>query len=146
MTKSYPVEADLSLPVAGGEVGLGLGCGALGTDSVTHALVSALGLLSALLVTTLVGALGSAARTLAGTGGRERRRLLNNYHRMSGRSNCSTREQSPHLPADFVGLQFAFPVVRLVGVIAALVPALIAVATVTLLPRLHQAVATDGLT
>lgn len=34
----------------------------------------------------------------------------------------------------------------LVGVIAALVPALIAVATVTLLSWLHQAVTTDGLT
>lgn len=39
---TYPVEADLSLSVAGGEVGLGLRCGTLGTDSITHALVSAL--------------------------------------------------------------------------------------------------------
>lgn len=39
---TYSVEADLSLSVAGGEVGLGLRGGALGTASVTHALVSAL--------------------------------------------------------------------------------------------------------
>lgn len=36
------IEADLSISMAGGEVGLGLRCGALGTDSVAHSLVSAL--------------------------------------------------------------------------------------------------------
>lgn len=58
--------------MAGGEVGLGLRCGALGTDSITHALVGAFGLLSALLITTLVSALSSTTRTLAGTGGTEK--------------------------------------------------------------------------
>lgn len=57
--------------MAGGEVGLGLRCGALGTDSITHALVSALRLLSTLLITTLVSAPSSTTRTLAGTGGTE---------------------------------------------------------------------------
>lgn len=76
--KPYPVEADLSLPVAGGEVGLGLRCGTLGTDSVTHALVSALRLLSALLITALVRALGGAAGTLAGAGGKNG--LVKNRH------------------------------------------------------------------
>lgn len=61
-----PVEADLSFSVTGGEVGLGLGCGALGADSITHALVSALGFFSALLITTLVRALSSTTGTLAG--------------------------------------------------------------------------------
>lgn len=64
---SYPIEADLSLSVAGGEIGLGLRRGALGTDSITHALVRTLGLLPALLITTLVSALRCAARTLART-------------------------------------------------------------------------------
>jgi len=63
---AHPVEADLSFSVASGEVGLGLRCGALGTDSVTHALVSALRLFSALLIATLVRALSSTTRTLAG--------------------------------------------------------------------------------
>lgn len=72
MPASHPVEADLRLSVAGGEVGLGLGGGALGAHAVAHALVSALRLLSALLVATLVRALGGAARTLAGAGGTER--------------------------------------------------------------------------
>lgn len=52
--RAAPIEADLSLSVAGGEVGFGLGCGALSADSITHALVSTLRLLSALVVTTLV--------------------------------------------------------------------------------------------
>lgn len=59
--------------MAGGEVGLGLGRGALGADSVAHALVGALRLLSALLITTLVRAVSRAARTLAGADGREKR-------------------------------------------------------------------------
>lgn len=70
---THPVEADLGLAVAGGEVGLGLGRGALGGDAVAHALVSALRLVSALLVTTLVSALCGATRTLAGTAGEDRR-------------------------------------------------------------------------
>lgn len=57
--------------MAGGEVGLGLRRGALGADSVAHALVGALRLLSALLITTLVRAVGSATRTLAGADGKE---------------------------------------------------------------------------
>lgn len=40
--RAAPVEADLSLSVAGGEIGLWLRCGTLGADSVTHALMSAL--------------------------------------------------------------------------------------------------------
>lgn len=63
----------MSLSVAGGEVGLGLRRGALGADAVTHALMSALRLLSALLVATLVRALSGATRTLAGAGGTEKR-------------------------------------------------------------------------
>lgn len=66
-TSSYPVEADLRLLVAGGEVGLGLRRGALGAHSVAHSLVRALRLLPALLIAPLVGALACAARTLAGT-------------------------------------------------------------------------------
>lgn len=62
----------MSLAVAGSEVGLGFRCGALGADSITHTLVGAFGLLSALLVTTLVSALSSTTRTLAGTGGEEK--------------------------------------------------------------------------
>lgn len=65
--RAAPVEADLGLSMAGGEVGLGLRCGALGADSVTHALVSALRLLPALLIMALVSAFGSTTRTLAGT-------------------------------------------------------------------------------
>lgn len=57
--------------MAGCEVSLGLRRGALGTDAITHALVSALRLLSALLITTLVGTLGCTTRTLAGTGGKD---------------------------------------------------------------------------
>lgn len=53
--------------MAGSEIGLGLRRGALGTDSITHALVRTLGLLPALLITTLVSALRCAARTLART-------------------------------------------------------------------------------
>lgn len=68
-TGPHPVEADLRLSVAGGEVGLGLRGGALGAHAVAHALVGTLGLLPALLVASLVGALGGAARTLAGAGG-----------------------------------------------------------------------------
>lgn len=56
--------------MAGGEVGLGLRRGALGADSVAHALVSALRLLSALVIATLVRALGGAAGTLAGADGK----------------------------------------------------------------------------
>lgn len=67
----HPVEADLSLSVAGGEVGLGLRRGALGADAVAHALMGALRLLSALLATTLVRALERATGTLAGAGGTE---------------------------------------------------------------------------
>lgn len=40
--RAAPVETDLGLSVAGSEVSFGLGCGALRTHSVTHALVSAL--------------------------------------------------------------------------------------------------------
>lgn len=50
------------------------------------------------------------------------------------------------LPAEFAGLEFALLAVLLVGVVAALVRALVAVATVALLPRLHQSVTADGLT
>lgn len=57
--------------MAGSEVGLRLGGWALGTDSITHALVSALWLLSALLISSLVRALESTTRTLAWTGGKE---------------------------------------------------------------------------
>lgn len=67
---SHPVEADLGLSVAGGEVGLGLRRGALGASSVAHALVSTLRLLPALLIAALVGAAACAARTLAGTDGK----------------------------------------------------------------------------
>lgn len=71
----------MSLAVAGGEVGLGLRCGALGADSVTHALVGTFRLLPALLVTTLVSALSGTTRTLAGTGGERkmssRERIMN---------------------------------------------------------------------
>lgn len=81
---TYPIEADLSLSVAGCEVGLGLRRGALGTDSITHALVSALWLLSALLVTTLVRALSSTTRTLAGTGGKDKC-SVKNFHKRAGR-------------------------------------------------------------
>lgn len=143
----HPVEADLSLSVAGGEVGLGLRCGALGADAVTHALMSTLRLLSALLVATLVRALGGATRTLAGAGGTER----------GGVKNRRTRTVFPmkpanvfgmkieHPPAHFIRLQFALLVVGLVGVIATQVPTLITVPTVTLLSWLNQAVPTDGL-
>lgn len=55
--------------MAGGEVGLGLGRGALGAHSIAHALVCALRLLPALLIAALVGTFARAARTLAGTGG-----------------------------------------------------------------------------
>lgn len=41
-TGAASIEADLSFSMAGGKVGLGLRRGALGTDSVTHSLVSAL--------------------------------------------------------------------------------------------------------
>lgn len=68
MSVAHPVEADLSLSVAGGEVGLGLRRGALGADAVAHALMGALRLLAALLVAALVGALGGAAGALAGAG------------------------------------------------------------------------------
>lgn len=57
--------------MAGCEVSLGLRRRALGTDAITHALVSALRLLSALLITTLVGTLMCTTRTLAGTGGKD---------------------------------------------------------------------------
>lgn len=69
----HPVEADLSLSVAGGEVGLGLRRGALGADAIAHALVGTLRLLSALLVAALVRAVGGATRALTGAGqtGRE---------------------------------------------------------------------------
>ena len=63
--------------MAGGEVGLGLRCRALRTDSITHALMSALRLLSALLVATLVRAFCSTARTLAGTGVEEKSPIVN---------------------------------------------------------------------
>lgn len=69
---THPVEADLGLSVAGREVGLGLRCGALRADPVTHALVSALRLLSTLLITTLVGALSGTTGTLTGTVGKRR--------------------------------------------------------------------------
>lgn len=68
MSAAHPVEADLSLSVAGGEVGLGLRRGALGADAVAHALMGALRLLAALLVAALVGALGGAAGALTGAG------------------------------------------------------------------------------
>lgn len=64
----HPVEADLSLSVAGGEVGLGLRRGALGADAIAHALMGTLGLLSALLVAALVRAVGGATRALTGAG------------------------------------------------------------------------------
>lgn len=71
----HPVEADLSLSVAGGEVGLGLRRGALGGDAIAHALVGTLRLLSALLVAALVRAVRGATRALTGAGqtGREER-------------------------------------------------------------------------
>ena len=68
-TDTHPVEADLGLSVAGGEVGLGLGGGALGRAPVAHALVGTLRLLSALVVAALVIALVSTAGALAGTEG-----------------------------------------------------------------------------
>lgn len=73
---THPVEADLSLSVAGGEVGLGLRRGALGAVALTHAMVSALRLLSALVTASLVNAFACTTRTLAGTfWGREKRRV-----------------------------------------------------------------------
>ena len=66
---THPVEADLRLSVAGGEVGLGLRGGAHGSDSVAHSLVRTLRLVPALLVAALVGAFGGAAGALAGAGG-----------------------------------------------------------------------------
>lgn len=61
----------MGLSVAGGEVGLGLGGGTLGTDAIAHAMVSTLRLLPALLITTLVCALVSTTGTLAGTIGKD---------------------------------------------------------------------------
>lgn len=68
MSVAHPVQADLSLSVAGGEVGLGLRRGALGADAVAHALMGALRLLAALLVAALVGAVEGAAGALTGAG------------------------------------------------------------------------------
>lgn len=56
-----------------------------------------------------------------------------------------TQDRGRRLPADFAGLELALLVVGLVGVVAALVLALITVAAVALLSRLHQPVAADGL-
>ncbi len=64
---THPVQADLCVPVARSEVGFGLRGGALGRGSVTHALMSALRLLTTLLVPALVGALGPAAGALTRT-------------------------------------------------------------------------------
>lgn len=72
--------------MAGGEVSLGLRSGALGADSVTHALVSALRLLPALLIPTLVRALRSTTRTLAGTG-EGKKCSVKNDHKLAGRSS-----------------------------------------------------------
>lgn len=141
----HPVEADLSLSVAGGEVGLGLRCGALGADAVTHALMSTLRLLSALLVATLVRALGGATRTLAGAGGTERGGVKNRRTRTVFPMKPANVFGIEHPPAHFIRLQFALLVVGLVGVIATQVPTLITVPTVTLLSWLNQAVPTDGL-
>lgn len=89
---THSVETDLSFSVAGGEVGLGLRRGALGADAVTHALVSTLRLLSALLVTTLVNAFMGTTRTLTGADGKktsaESRFVL---HELAGLS-CATPE------------------------------------------------------
>ena len=88
---THPVEADLSLSMAGCEVSLGLRRGALGTDAITHALVSALRLLSALLITTLVGTVRCTTRTLAGTGGKD---PMTNCQKWAGRSlECSGKQK-----------------------------------------------------
>lgn len=87
----HPVEADLSLSVAGGEVGLGLRRGALGADAIAHALVGTLRLLAALLVAALVRALGGAAGALTGAGQTERRRVRKWHSRaFSPRGNPGT--------------------------------------------------------
>lgn len=62
-----------------------------------------------------------------------------------GKHTTGMQDEGRHLPADFVGLEFALLVVGLVGVVAAVVLALVTVAAVALLSRLHQPVATDGL-
>lgn len=61
--------------MAGSEVGLGLRRGAIGTASVTHALVSAFRLFSALLITTFVSAVRCTTRTLAGADERDKYRV-----------------------------------------------------------------------
>lgn len=82
---THPVEADLSLSVAGGEVGLGLRRGALGAVALTYAMVSALRLLSALVTASLVNAFACTTRTLAGT--------------FWGREKCRVKTQNMRTPS-----------------------------------------------